>query len=166
MACYRIYFTTTCLEETWALGKNIGEVLFEGTILALTGDLGSGKTSFVQGLAKGLDVSEKYYITSPTYTLINEYPGRYRLFHIDLYRIEDLLDLEELGFYEILNSGNVTAIEWADRLLDDFVSDYINIKFEILDDKSRMISITAYGRKNIDLIKNLEHTKSYNKRSK
>ncbi len=151
--------TTHSLDETQALGINIGKMLNAGAIFALTGDLGSGKTSFVQGLAKGLDVSEKYYITSPTFTLINEYPGRYRLFHVDLYRIEDPSDLEELGLYEILNSGNVTAIEWADRLLDYFTSDYIDMKFKILDEKSRIINITAHGRENINLIKKLEHTK-------
>jgi len=145
--------TTHSLDETQALGKRIGKLLDAGVTFALTGDLGSGKTSFVQGLAKGLDVSEKYYITSPTFTLINEYPGRCRLFHIDLYRIEDPLDIEELGLYEILNSGNVTAIEWSDRLLDDFTSDYINMKFKILNDESRIINITAYGLENINLIK-------------
>ena len=148
--------TTHSLDETRALGKHIGKLLNAGITFALTGDLGSGKTSFVQGLAKGLDVSEKYYITSPTFTLINEYPGRFRLFHVDLYRIEDPLDIEELGFYEILNSGNIPAIEWADRLLDDFTSDYIDMKFKILDDESRIINIAAYGHKNIDLMKKLE----------
>ena len=148
--------TTHSLDETLSLGKNIGKMINAGTIIALTGDLGSGKTSFVQGLAKGLDVSEKYYITSPTFTLINEYPGRCRLFHIDLYRIEDPLELEELGFYEILYSYSVTAIEWADRLMDDFLSDYIDMKFKIIDDESRMINITATGRKNINVIKKLE----------
>jgi tRNA threonylcarbamoyladenosine biosynthesis protein TsaE len=148
--------TTHSLDETQALGKHIGKLLNARTIFALTGDLGSGKTSFVQGLAKGLDVSEKYYITSPTFTLINEYPGRLRLFHVDLYRIEDHLDIEELGLYEILNSWNVTAIEWADRLLDDFTSDYIDMKFKILNDESRIINITAYGLENINLIKKLK----------
>jgi len=147
--------TTHSLDETQALGIKIGKMLNAGATFALTGDLGSGKTSFVQGLAKGLDVSEEYYITSPTFTLINEYPGRCRLFHIDLYRIEDPLDLEELGLYEILNSGNVTAIEWADRLFDDFTSDYVDMKFIILDDESRIISISAMGRESINLINKL-----------
>ncbi|MCP4373731.1 MAG: tRNA (adenosine(37)-N6)-threonylcarbamoyltransferase complex ATPase subunit type 1 TsaE [Deltaproteobacteria bacterium] len=148
--------TTHSHDETLSLGKDIGKMLNAGTIIALTGDLGSGKTSFVQGLAKGLDVSEKYYITSPTFTLINEYPGRCRLFHVDLYRIEDLLELEELGFYEILDSDSVTAIEWADRLMDDFPSDYIDMKFKILNDESRMINITAYGRENINVIEKMK----------
>ncbi len=148
--------TTHSLGETQALGKDIGEMLNAGATFALTGDLGSGKTSFVQGLAKGLDVSEKYYVTSPTFTLINEYPGRCRLFHVDLYRIENPYDLEELGLYEILDSSNVTAIEWADRLPDDFTSDYIDMKFKILGDESRIISISAIGPESTNLINKLK----------
>ena len=148
--------TTHSLDETQALGRDIGKMLHAGATFALTGDLGSGKTSFVQGLAKGLDVSEKYYITSPTFTLINEYPGRFRLFHVDLYRIENPLDLEELGLYEILNSGNVSAIYRSQGQPDDFTSDYVDMKFKILDDESRIINITVYGRENINLIKKLE----------
>ncbi|NNK86439.1 MAG: tRNA (adenosine(37)-N6)-threonylcarbamoyltransferase complex ATPase subunit type 1 TsaE [Desulfobacterales bacterium] len=148
--------TTHSLDETLSLGKNIGKMLKAGVIIALTGDLGSGKTSFVQGLAKGLDVSEKYYITSPTFTLINEYPGRFRLSHIDLYRIEDPLELDELGFYEIIDSNNVIAIEWADKFLDEFTSGYLDIKIKILGDQSRRITITACGQENINLINKLE----------
>jgi tRNA threonylcarbamoyladenosine biosynthesis protein TsaE len=148
--------TTHSPDKTLSLGKNLGKMIKAGTIFALKGDLGSGKTTFVQGLAKGLDVSEKYYITSPTFTLINEYPGRYRFFHIDLYRIEDPFELEELGFHEIINSDNVTAIEWADKLVDDFTSEYIDIKFVILDDVTRKINIAAHGQENINLIKKLK----------
>ncbi|NNL43010.1 MAG: tRNA (adenosine(37)-N6)-threonylcarbamoyltransferase complex ATPase subunit type 1 TsaE, partial [Desulfobacterales bacterium] len=103
-----------------------------------------------------LDVSEKYYITSPTFTLINEYPGRFRLSHIDLYRIEDPLELDELGFYEIIDSNNVIAIEWADKFLDEFTSGYLDIKIKILGDQSRRITITACGQENINLINKLE----------
>jgi len=149
--------TTYSLYETQALGKDIGGMLDGGTTFALTGDLGSGKTSFVQGLARGLDVPEKYYITSPTFTLINEYPGRCRLFHVDLYRIEAPFDLEELGLFEILHSGDITAIEWADRLPEDFISDYIDMKFKILDDESRIISISATGQESTHIMKKLEH---------
>jgi len=77
----------------------------------LTGDLGSGKTSFVQGLARGLEVPNDYYITSPSYTLINEYPGRHPFFHVDLYRLEDPVDFEDIGLYDILDVNFVVAIE-------------------------------------------------------
>jgi len=156
MACYKIYVTTACVEETWALGKNIGGVLTGGNILALTGDLGSGKTSFVQGLARGLGVDEKYYITSPTFTLINEYPGRCTLFHVDLYRIEDPFDYEDIGLYEILHGRGVTAIEWADKLLENLISEFIGIHFEISGDESRNIGIIARGPENTNLLKKIQ----------
>jgi len=156
MACYKIYVTTACVEETWALGKNIGGVLTGGNILALTGDLGSGKTSFVQGLARGLGVDEKYYITSPTFTLINEYPGRCTLFHVDLYRIEDPFDYEDIGLYEILHGRGVTAIEWADKLLENLISEFIGIHFEISGDESRNIGIIARGPENSNLLKKIQ----------
>ena len=89
--------TTHSAEETRAFGERLGRHITAGTTIALTGDLGSGKTVFVQGIARGLHVPAEYYITSPTFTLINEYPGRLRLHHIDLYRIEDPIEIEEIG---------------------------------------------------------------------
>lgn len=154
MVSKQIEIITHSLEETLELGQKIGGLLQEGTI-ALIGDLGSGKTSFVQGLAKGLDVPGDYYITSPSFTLINEYPGRCRLFHADLYRIEDQIDLEETGLYEILESKGVVAIEWADRIQENLFNEHVSIQFEILDDTSRKICLTAYGPEAVNLLKKL-----------
>ncbi|MDM8550203.1 tRNA (adenosine(37)-N6)-threonylcarbamoyltransferase complex ATPase subunit type 1 TsaE [Desulfobacterales bacterium HSG2] len=137
-------FQTNSLVETRELGKKIGTSLTAGTILALTGDLGSGKTSFVQGLARGLGVPDEYYITSPTYTLINEYPGRCPLFHVDLYRLEGPDDAEEIGLSEILCSDGVVAIEWAERLSGETLGEHIAIDFEILDDESRKICVSVH----------------------
>jgi tRNA threonylcarbamoyladenosine biosynthesis protein TsaE len=116
-----------------------------GSILALHGDLGSGKTVLVQGLAAGLDVPDTCYVTSPTYTLINEYPGRLPLFHVDLYRLNEALDMEEIGLYDILRENNITAIEWAEQLAGDLPSDYLAIDFNIISDTVRQISIHAHG---------------------
>lgn len=154
MVSKQIEIITHSLEETLELGQKIGGLLQEGTI-ALIGDLGSGKTSFVQGLAKGLDVPGDYYITSPSFTLINEYPGRCRLFHADLYRIEDQIELEETGLYEILDSKGVVAIEWADRIQENLFNEHVSIQFEILDDTSRKICLTAYGPEAVNLLKKL-----------
>lgn len=140
---YSQTLTTSGLRETHALGQHIGASLRSGTVIALTGDLGSGKTAFVQGLARGLDVPEDYYITSPTYTLINEYPGRYPLFHIDLYRLDDPDSFEDIGLYDILHGEGVAAIEWAERLPKDALPEHIAIHLEILDDDSRKIRVTA-----------------------
>ncbi len=142
--------TTHCADETRRLGKTIGAAVTAGTILALYGDLGSGKTSFVQGLARGLDVPDEYYITSPSYTLINEYPGRLPLFHIDLYRITNSVDIEDIGLYEILDDDGVVAIEWADRMGKDTPPNHLRVQFEIIDDKTRKISIIPQGAQAIE----------------
>jgi tRNA threonylcarbamoyladenosine biosynthesis protein TsaE len=134
----QIQIITESLEETQLLGQKIGALISAGTVICLTGDLGSGKTSFVQGLAMGLGV-----ITSPTYVLINEYPGRHPLFHVDLYRMEDPVDFEDIGLYEILHGKGVVVVEWADKLSKDFLAEYLAIHFEILNDESRKLTISA-----------------------
>ncbi|QTA89352.1 tRNA (adenosine(37)-N6)-threonylcarbamoyltransferase complex ATPase subunit type 1 TsaE [Desulfonema magnum] len=147
----QLQITTLSLEETQLLGQKTGELINGGTVIALTGDLGSGKTSFIQGLAKGLGVPNEYYVTSPSYTLINEYPGRCPLFHADLYRLEHVEDIEEIGLYEILDSEEgVVAIEWADKFRE-ILPDHIAIHLEIADDESRKISISADSPENITL---------------
>ena len=154
---YKLHITTHSVEETKKLGEKLGEWLNAGTVIALTGNLGSGKTSFVQGLAGGLDVPDVYYITSPSYTLINEYPGRHPLFHVDLYRIEDPVDFEDIGLFEILDDNCVVAIEWADRIQKELLHDHVIVNFEISDEESRKICFTAHGLECVNLLKKLEN---------
>ena len=123
--------------------------------IALTGDLGSGKTAFVQGLAQGLEVPPDYYITSPTFTLVNEYPGRLRLFHIDLYRLDHGDDLEDIGLYDILEGQGVVAIEWAEKLSGDLLPNSLALHFDIIDDDTREITVVAAGQEAVVLIKAL-----------
>ena len=151
----RYQITTHCLDETQKLGEKIGRLIKSPMAIALTGDLGSGKTAFVQGLAKGLEVPPEYYITSPTFTLVNEYPGRRRLFHIDLYRLDHYGDLEDIGFYDILQADGVVAIEWAEKLSNDLLSNYIALRFDSIDDETRKITVVASGQEAIVLIKAL-----------
>ena len=107
--------TTQSEEETAAVGREVAPTLSAGDVLLLYGDLGAGKTAFVRGLAEGLGVSRDE-VSSPTFTLIQEYRGgRLPLFHVDLYRIEDPREFDELGLDEIAEDG-VLAIEWAERL--------------------------------------------------
>jgi tRNA threonylcarbamoyladenosine biosynthesis protein TsaE len=131
--------------QTCTLGQKIGKALSTGMVITLTGDLGSGKTAFVQGLARGLHVPGDYYVTSPTYTIINEYPGRLPLFHVDLYRIPDAQGVADIGFYDILREENVIAIEWPEIIVSELPRDLIALQFEILNQKTRKISIRAYG---------------------
>lgn len=155
MPRFELNKTTQSFAETQELARQIGESIQGPAVIALNGDLGSGKTTFVQGLAQGLDIPQDYYITSPTFTLINEYPGRLSLFHVDLYRLPSPADTEEIGLDEILSSDGVCAIEWADKLPLDYLSDHLSIQFEIPDDEIRIMHIIAYGQNWNDLIKAL-----------
>lgn len=155
-----IHLRTISPKETKKLGEKIGRAIESGIVIALTGDLGAGKTVFVQGLALGLDVPLNHYVTSPSYTLINEYPGRLRLFHIDLYRIASENDFEDIGLYEILSGDCVAAVEWSERLKESMPDEYISIHFKIIDDNQRKIRITAYGLKAINLLKNIVFKKA------
>jgi tRNA threonylcarbamoyladenosine biosynthesis protein TsaE len=105
-------FETRSEKETLALGKTLGEGLKEGDIIALTGELGSGKTVFAKGIAQGLGVAEE--VVSPTFTLQRTYRGALALHHFDLYRIEDMEELTHIGFYDTLDEG-VCVVEWAER---------------------------------------------------
>ncbi len=110
-------FITSDPEQTINLGEKIGKHLIFGDVLLLIGDLGAGKTTLVQGICKGLDVKSKEYVRSPTFTLVNEYQGKYQIFHIDLYRTETTGDIENLGLEEFLNGKGVCLVEWAEKLL-------------------------------------------------
>ncbi len=152
----RFQITTRTPDETRKFGKTIGKCIEHPLIIGLCGDLGSGKTAFVQGLAAGLEVPDDYYITSPTFTLINEYPGRFPLFHVDLYRLDGISDLEDIGLDELLYDQAVGAIELAEKMSDDLTADHLTMRFEITDDDFRRISLNAYGHKVVNLIKLLE----------
>ena len=156
MISRQFQITTHTSDETHKLGKTIGQWIDHPLVIGLSGDLGSGKTAFVQGLAEGLEVPGHYYITSPTFTLVNEYPGRFSLFHIDLYRLDGKNDLEDIGLDELLCDQAVIAIEWADKMSDDLPAEHLDMSFEIAGDDYRKISLNAYGHTAVNLIKALE----------
>ena len=158
MAEQHIRITTHSADETRRLGKDLGAIIQQPLTIALIGDLGSGKTAFVQGLAQGLDVSDKYYITSPTFTLINEYPGRHRLYHVDLYRIEHLSELEDIGLDEALQADAVIAIEWAEKLSPDMLLNHLQLRFDIINENTRQIDLFAYGHPAGNLLKALPNS--------
>ena len=125
--------------ETQQLGERIGRSLKPDDILALSGDLGAGKTTLIQGIAKGLGIKD--YVTSPTFTLINEFKGRLNFYHIDLYRLEDACDAEDIAIEEYFTKGGVTAIEWADKIKELLPEGSIKIGLRIKSDNEREIDI-------------------------
>jgi tRNA threonylcarbamoyladenosine biosynthesis protein TsaE len=129
--------------ETNYIGKIIGENLTHGDIVALIGELGAGKTSLTQGIARGLGVPEEYQITSPSFTLINEYHGKATLYHFDLYRLKGPVDLEDVGYEEYISGNGVKVIEWADKIINILPDDTLFISFTYIDENERELSITG-----------------------
>ena len=127
--------------QTEEIAYLIGKKLRAGDVLALSGELGSGKTCFTAGLARGLEVNEEYQITSPTFTLINEYPARYRLYHFDVYRLKGYSDFEDLGYEEYFCANGVCVIEWAEKIVQILPADAFFISFEYVDENKRKIVI-------------------------
>ena len=130
-------------QKTKALAEMIGRAVSAGTLITLSGDLGAGKTTFTQGLAKGLDIDRK--VTSPTFTIMKEYKGRLPLYHIDAYRLEDID--QDLGFEEYIDGDGVCVIEWADFIENVLPQDKLSINLTINDDDSRMLVFTADGER-------------------
>lgn len=147
---------STTAQRTLELGQQIGSLIKKGISIALKGDLGAGKTTFVQGLAKGLAISEKYYITSPTFSILNEYPAQgLTLCHLDLYRLGSVEDLEYIGFDDLLDDTNLIVVEWPQLLeQDNFIFD-LEIKFTLDEQYNRIIDIIATKEKGKELLSTL-----------
>ena len=138
-----VSWITSSPEETERLGEILARLLNKGDVLALSGDLGGGKTTMTRGIARGMDVPDRFVIQSPTFTLINEYPGRTTLFHLDLYRIEVVHDSVELGLDEYLDPEGVSVIEWAEKLGAELPSNALIVELEYLGEHERRIVIQA-----------------------
>lgn len=132
---------TRSAEETIELGKRIGAFLVANDILALIGPLGAGKTTLIQGIAQGLEVKD--YVTSPTFIIINEYQGRFPFYHIDLYRLEEVKDIEELGIEEYFTREGVCVIEWAEKLKELKPKNVKTIEMEIVSESERKINLST-----------------------
>jgi tRNA threonylcarbamoyladenosine biosynthesis protein TsaE len=127
--------------KTFYIGRILGEALTAGDIVALTGELGAGKTCLTQGIARGLGVPEVYQITSPTFTLVNEYPGRLNLIHLDVYRLSSSRDLQDLGYEEFFFGKGVTVIEWAEKIQDIIPEKSLSVTMAYLDQNQRSIDM-------------------------
>lgn len=145
-------------QETRRLAAAVGRQLQAGSLLLLEGDLGSGKTVFAQGLATGLEVPGEYAVTSPTYTLVHEYPGRLPFFHVDLYRLPaGAADLESLGLADHTGISGVVLIEWPDRLPPgELPPEFLSIGLVPAPPQARIIRLIAYGHPYVDLINKLD----------
>jgi tRNA threonylcarbamoyladenosine biosynthesis protein TsaE len=140
--------------ETKAWGRRLASLLSGGELLGLSGELGAGKTVFVKGLARGLNLPEER-ILSPTFTMIQEHQGRLPLYHIDLYRLEET-DLDELGLREYLFSSGVAAVEWFERLREAPALSCLQIRISYDGANFRKIELTATDDRYGSILERLE----------
>lgn len=132
-------FTTSSAKETYDLAMRLGNLINEGCVIAFRGDLGSGKTCFTTGLAKGLDYFGE--ANSPTFAIVNEYlGGRLPVYHFDMYRIADEDELYSIGFYDYLDENAVLAIEWSENIADSLPPDTVFVIFSNQSENNRTIT--------------------------
>jgi tRNA threonylcarbamoyladenosine biosynthesis protein TsaE len=143
-----INIETRSFEETVEFGRKLGEIMGPGDIICLSGDLGTGKTALTNGIAKSLGITS--YITSPTFTLVNEYEGRLPLYHFDVYRIADPDEMFDIGFDEYINGGGITIIEWGEQISEILPEEIIRVNIKKNLNKGldvRELSIEFVGEK-------------------
>ncbi len=137
--------TSASVDQTRSLGRRVGELLQPGICIGLVGPLGAGKTQFVKGLAAGVGVPDDVTVNSPTFVIVNEYPGRLHVYHVDAYRLGGVDELAALGFEEMTRSGGVVAVEWADRVAALLPEDHLAVHFDHTGESSRHITLRAFG---------------------
>ena len=143
---------TSSAAETASLGRRLGTLLGPGDFVALTGDLGTGKTEFSRGVAAGIGVKEATPITSPTFTLLNSYQGRLPFYHFDLYRLAGAGDILELGFEEYFYGDGACLVEWAERLQGEMPGDRLTVTFSHEGDDSRRLLFEPHGMRYEELL--------------
>ena len=140
-------YITNSAEETIELGKKLGAKLKGGEVIALTGQLGTGKTHIIKGIVHGAGAEDQETsVNSPTFVIVNEYRGRFDIYHIDAYRIESTKEFEMLGFDDFLYPDSVVLVEWADKVSDIIeTTEHIKIQMEHVAQTQRQITITWPG---------------------
>jgi tRNA threonylcarbamoyladenosine biosynthesis protein TsaE len=151
-----MFLQTKSTSETIRIGKSIGSLLLLGDVVALVGELGTGKTQLIKGLATGGGGRNPAYITSPSFTLINEYAGKMPFYHIDLYRLETEKEAEDLGLEEYFQGRGMTAIEWADKIPSLLPSEVLWIRLCYISKHTRSIEILCKGKRYLNLIDQIQ----------
>ena len=138
---------TLSFEKTVEVGIKLGKVLQKGDVICLSGNLGTGKTAFTNGIAGALGISG--YITSPTFTIVNEYSGAIPLYHFDVYRIADCEEMFEIGFDEYIYGNGITVIEWAELIMDILPNEliWVEMKRDAVNQDARILNITFKGNR-------------------
>ena len=155
---YVIYHTSSD-GETVDLGRKLGGFLKRGDVISLAGELGSGKTWFTKGVGLGLGIARNMIITSPSFSLVNEYEGRYTLFHLDAYRLENRADFLAAGLDEYFYQEGVVVMEWADRWPEILPEQRLKVEFVISDEHSRKITMSGVHPRAVEILNKMEKVK-------
>ncbi len=147
---FKIYLENE--EKTKEIGYKLGKLLTEKSVITLVGDLGAGKTTLTQNIARALEVDD--YITSPTFTIVNEYEGKYPLYHFDVYRIGSSDEMYDIGYDEYVDGEGICIIEWANLIDDILPPEYLDIKLNYVENSREMI-LNPIGEKYENIVKNL-----------
>ena len=152
-------FLSNSPATTFSFGRRVGEGLGVGSIIALIGELGCGKTLFTKGICAGLGVPERY-VNSPTFVLVNEYGGRLPVFHMDLYQLGTESDVIELGIIDYLTraESGVMIVEWAEKILSLLPDDVLKVNFQILSARKRRIEFITSSDKYMNLLEGLSES--------
>jgi tRNA threonylcarbamoyladenosine biosynthesis protein TsaE len=137
-----VKYTTASVDKTVWLGRQLGAQLGDSDSIALVGDLGGGKTWFTKGIAMGLNIDPDS-IVSPTFTLVNEYVGREKLFHIDLYRLENIEEIMGLDLDEYFSEGGIVVLEWADRWPGELPEETVRVALTMIDEHTREVKFSG-----------------------
>lgn len=140
-------------KETEKFGLALGSKLKGSDVICLNGDLGAGKTTLTKSIGKGMGIDD--YITSPTFNIINEYYSDLNLYHFDTYRLENVDDVEYLGFDEYFYSDGVCIIEWADRIKEFLPDQYLELNIKEIDDDKREIELVAFGDRPAEILEEI-----------
>jgi tRNA threonylcarbamoyladenosine biosynthesis protein TsaE len=154
-----LQITTGSAQETEALGCTIGTLLQPGSFLALRGGLGGGKTCLTRGVVLSLAPQSAHLVASPTYAIMNSYPGSTPVYHFDFYRLTGDDDIAELGFEEYFYENGVCVVEWSERLTGLMPPDVLTLQFEYAGDDQRTITISGDGKKSTEVVNRLAATR-------
>ena len=149
---FEFSFLSSSSSHTIKLGKLLGAQLSAGCVIGLVGELGAGKTCFIKGIAEGLNNTAESEVTSPTFTILQEYPGPVPLYHFDAYRLSGSHDLEAIGFEDYVGTDGVAVIEWADRIRDALPEEALLITIEAVSENERSFTCRAQGTYHCDML--------------
>ena len=151
----KITFKSTSVDETIRFGEKLGRWLSPGHVIALVGELGAGKTTMVKGIVKGLGVTDRRAVKSPTFALVHRYKGHIPIYHFDAYRLKDTQEILDIGSDEMIYGNGVSIIEWADKVPECLPEEYLKITLIAVSENERTIEMRGYGERYNKIVNSL-----------